>query len=878
MSLATASAYASAAATWIASSSVAAMAARAALYIGISKLIAKRADSVPSAQSANGRVQTPPATNNVLPMVYGTAFVAPSVTDAKLSANQQTMWYVCALAEVGTGTDYTFGDIYYDGKLVEFDVTDTTRVVKLITNSDPVQEDDKVDGKLFIYLYKNGVASGVNTALNAVDVMSSTDLNISDRWNGPLYTYTEGSTSYSPQMANTAFAIVKVIYNENAGTTNLGSLNVQMTNAITKPGDAVLDYLTNTTYGCAIPVANVDTASLTDLNTYSDELIDYIDIDGNPATQPRYRVNGLLDPVNNCLTNLQQLVDNCDSWLQYSELNGQWKVVINKAYTQSPDPLVLGDLFLVDSSNLTSGIDVNPIDLNSVYNQVEVQYPNVNINDQYDYQLIDLVDYFPELMSPNEAVNKLQIQLPQVNNAIQAKYLGIRRLLQGREDLTITFETDYSGIQVEAGDIIRVTLEQYDWTEKLFRVSNVQEQKFQNTSLGAVITAFEYNNTIYTDNPLEDYIPEANTGVTDPNIITRPGTPTIATNPLTDGNVKSFSVTSEVSSSGTVLYLDFSYGSSSDVTTHRLYSTKSNADGSALTNNASITISVSDLPPATYYWSTTARNSTTGKQSLSSASFVWGGPGVTVYDPVTNTGGVATNNIQNSAINAAKIATAAVIASKILDGVVSLVKLAPNTGGYLFKDLYTVFNSGGPQDIPVPAGTGVRNVPITISGTNPGSSYIWPWYQGTSSSSDGYGTTSTGPYEPYDAALIDLWADSGDYDWYELFYQSFSSNPFSTNEYITINVSIQIFSDTADTEIQIAPLPYFTGGVPIIQTQQMQSYTITQAEPHVQTISTSYWTPTGTSVEALGFAIRNLTSGSTVTITSCWWSMAQYKE
>ena len=93
----------------------------------------------------------------------------------------------------------------------------------------------------------------------------------------------------------------------------------------------------------------------------------------------------------------------------------------------------------------------------------------------------------------------MTINLPIVNNSIQSTYIGIRRLLQSREDLVITFSLDYSGIQIEAGDVIRVKFAPYGWDDpidfpngKLFRVSQVQETKTDQGLLGVRISAFEY--------------------------------------------------------------------------------------------------------------------------------------------------------------------------------------------------------------------------------------------------------------------------------------------------------------------------------------------------------------------------------------------------
>lgn len=609
------------------------------LYLGLAKLISNRIGRIGTGtQDIGVRVQLPPNTSNKLPVVYGKAWVAPVITDADISGDNKTMWYVCTLAEVTdttAGSAYTFGDIYYDGKLVTFDNFDPTKIVSLTTNSDPIQVDSKINGYVYMYLYKNGsdgTTSGVNTNLNAYDVVPKWD------------------NTYA--MTNTAFLIVKIIYNTDAGTTGLAGVQVELINSLTKPGAVIKDYMLNPRYGCALPLNNIDTAALTALDTYSDELITYVPVGGGSATQPRYRINGPIDTGQNCLENLQILVDSCDSWLQYTEIDGQWSVVINQSYT---DYTTLGQLYHVTDDNIIGGLNISPIDLNEVYNSVEIQYPNTNIRDQLDIQNIDLADFAPEVMSPNEAVNKLIIQYPIVNNAVQAKYLGLRRLLQGREDLGITFATDYSGIQVTAGDVIRVTFARYGWVEKLFRVSNIGEEKYDNGSLGCRMSAFEYNDTIYADNSIQDFIPEENTGLADPNILSPPTQPAVSTATNTTTDIQSFSVTSTITNTGTVTYLDFLYGTTSTVADHLLYTTVGVGSGAPLNSGTSYSINVTDLAPGDYYWSTRARNNMVGQSSLASPKVSWSGPNITTYNTVTNTGGISNDKIQAGAITADKI-------------------------------------------------------------------------------------------------------------------------------------------------------------------------------------------------------------------------------
>ena len=57
---------------------------------------------------------------------------------------------------------------------------------------------------------------------------------------------------------------------------------------------------------------------------------------------------------------------------------------------------------------------------------------------------------------------------------------------------------------------------------------------------------------------------------------------------------------------------------------------------------------VNDAPPGTYYVSIAARNNSAGKLGASSSPFTWDGPGVTVYDPVANAGGISGNNVNGN--------------------------------------------------------------------------------------------------------------------------------------------------------------------------------------------------------------------------------------
>jgi len=184
----------------------------------ISKIFAPNLPNQQAEPNVGNRQQVPPAGDNKLPVVYGSAWVGGIITDMSISQDNQDLYWVMALSEVtnsengNTPDVFTFGDVYWGGKKCVFSTTagETYKVTGLLDESTGLIQD--VAGYMDIYLYRNGSSTPTNSNSNAINIMQTSGL---------VYTW-DGSKL----MTNCAFAIIHLKYSQSR---NLVSLNQYQT-------------------------------------------------------------------------------------------------------------------------------------------------------------------------------------------------------------------------------------------------------------------------------------------------------------------------------------------------------------------------------------------------------------------------------------------------------------------------------------------------------------------------------------------------------------------------------------------------------------------------------------------------------------------------
>lgn len=606
-------------------------------------------------QVDNGvRLQVPPSTVNAIPIVYGDAYLGGTFVDAALTENQRKMYYVLAISSISPNGTFTFDrtDMYYGDRLITFESGTGADLGKVITLTDEAgNADPKISGNLYIYLFTSNDA-GVITPINSAGTLpsgimgSASGLASSQQW-----------PATGRQMNGTAFAIVVLNYNRDADTTSLQPITFKVSHNLNgldraRPGDVWFDYMNSPVYGGAIDAAYLDTTTQATLNAYSDALITYTDSGGSPATQRRYKINGVLDAGETVINNVDRIMSACDSWMTYNAASGKWAVVVNKSETTA---------YAFNDNNIIGEIRVSATDISSSINQVEARFPFKESRDQAAFVNLETP---PALLYPNEPVNKYSVTYDLVNDSVQATYLANRVLEQAREDLIVNFNTTYYGIQVEAGDVVSVTNTDYGWCAptypdgKPFRVMKVNEAALGDGTLGARLELSEYNADVYDDKDIDQFAPVPNSGLVSPIYFSPLAAPVVVAS-YPSASVPSFDLQITTPTTGRAVFANIYYSTTPTPTSSDLvllYYTQT-ADNKPAPANTAIVFPNFVLPAGTYYFVfNVGNNDSLSALSGVSSAFVWNPVGMTGPTGPTGPTGSGTSGTNGlTAITAYKV-------------------------------------------------------------------------------------------------------------------------------------------------------------------------------------------------------------------------------
>lgn len=349
------------------------------------------------------------------------------------------------------------------------------------------------------------------------------------------------------------------------------------------PADVIYDYMTNSLYGKGIDPAHIDIDTFIAAKGFCSTTIN-ADFGADNETFTRYFINGHLSPDDTVYNNIKRLLACFQGYLIFS--NGKYQLKINRE--RVGDELTTSNLFLFDESNIIGRYDLQLGSKQNRFNRVKYSYWDAdqdyasNIQYYYDdaYKLLD-----------NGVVLEREIDMPMITDVRQAQYLAATILNQSRFQTTINFTCVYTALEVEIGDIVRLTHTNLGFTDKLFRVLGMS----LNQDGTIQVTAVEFDDSVYTINSLPA-IPLAGT-VTFPDFTTvAPPTSLIATPQV------------QTQGDGTkIVLIAASWTASADALVTE-YEVKAVGTTTSYYRTSGTSISIGPLPNGTYTISVTAIN------------------------------------------------------------------------------------------------------------------------------------------------------------------------------------------------------------------------------------------------------------------------------
>jgi len=236
----------------------------AVLGWGVSKIssqVNKQNDLPPQAQTTQPdpgvRVQADANPENRVPVVYGNAWLGGMITDAALADGNQNLWVVYTISEQ-TGTKLsdsaqsviTIGDVLINDEVAVFASTGSHSGVQISFTMD---RDNNVNHSLSglgrLYFYSGSSAAADQIAPEGYSLAST----------AAAYSRMPNWTS-NHTMDDLVFCVARWSYNREYGLTSIPRLTFQVRNNMTKAGDCVYDYMTNTRYGAGIQPQDIYSA------------------------------------------------------------------------------------------------------------------------------------------------------------------------------------------------------------------------------------------------------------------------------------------------------------------------------------------------------------------------------------------------------------------------------------------------------------------------------------------------------------------------------------------------------------------------------------------------------------------------------------------
>ena len=245
-----------------------------------------------------------------------------------------------------------------------------------------------------------------------------------------------------------------------------------------------------------IPGVTTNTTGSTIFDYYdaaTGELIDVLAGDNLPnqrtyqtgTSQVRFQCDIVLSPKDKTSTNVEKILKTMKGTLPFSQ--GQYKLILEDTASS---------VMSFDDDNTLGNLNITFADRSKRLNRVTIKFPNRNKDFEDDMlswpdkSSLQYSNYFAEDQSEDLHT---EIKLEGVTDFFQAQDLAEFIVKDSRTQMFIEFKAQPAAMTLEAGDVIQVTHDSPNWTNKEFRVRDITI----NSDLTVNIKAQEYDSNIF---------------------------------------------------------------------------------------------------------------------------------------------------------------------------------------------------------------------------------------------------------------------------------------------------------------------------------------------------------------------------------------------
>ena len=259
------------------------------------------------------------------------------------------------------------------------------------------------------------------------------------------------------------------------------------------PVNHLLDYLMNPVYGANVPKEEIDARYFHIAANKLNQLIDYDE--NNTQDGPAMTGNTVLNTRDKVINNVKTLLQGCRGFLPYSR--GRYKVRIddggNKLDITSSTVEIALD---ITEDNMLYGASLTGESKNQKYNQVIVKFidPDNNFTQQeVVFPAQSSSTYTTAYAEDNNEELVGTFLYPTVTNKSIAENLARTIFYKSRNQRYITFSGTPELLELEVGDIIRITSTVFNLSQQTFRVTKLNV----NADATINVEAREHDATIF---------------------------------------------------------------------------------------------------------------------------------------------------------------------------------------------------------------------------------------------------------------------------------------------------------------------------------------------------------------------------------------------